>query len=55
MLATGEPIALEQAEDQLVPKRLPESNPDEIAGVTVIKLVCDATPQQVLGPGYVVL
>ena len=40
---------------RLVLQGLSESNPDEIAGVTVIKLACDAPPQQVLGPGCVVL
>ena len=55
LLATDEPISFEQTEDRLVLKGLPESAPDEIAGVTVIKLVCDAAPRQVLGPGCVVL
>jgi len=54
-LATGQPIALEQTENRLVLKNLPDQNPDQIAGVCVIKLECDAAPKQVLGAGYVVL
>ena len=55
LMATGDPIALEQTENRLVLKGLPGSNPDRIAGVSVIKLECDAPPRQVLGSGYVVL
>ena len=55
LLATGEPIDFEQTESRLVLKGLLPSNPDEIAGVSVIKLVCDAPPHQVLGRGCVVL
>jgi alpha-L-fucosidase len=55
LLATGESIGFEQTENRLALKHLPESNPDEIAGVSVIKLECDAPPRQVLGPGCVVL
>jgi alpha-L-fucosidase len=55
LLATGQPIQFEQSENRLVLKGLPESNPDEIAGVSVIKLECDSAPRQVLGAGYVVL
>jgi len=55
LLATGESIALEQAENRLVLKGLPESNPDKIAGVSVIKLEFDAPPRQMLGAGCVVL
>jgi len=54
-LATGEPIAFEQTENRLILKGLPETNPDKIAGVSVIKLECDSAPRQVLGAGYVVL
>jgi alpha-L-fucosidase len=54
LLATGEPIAFEQTENRLVLKGLPETSPDEIAGVTVIKLDCASVPRQVLGAGYVV-
>ena len=54
LLATGEPVAFEQTEQRLVLKGLPSANPDGIAGVTVIKLVCDRPPRQVLlGPGWV--
>jgi len=55
LLASGEPIAFEQAENRLILKGLPEANPDKIAGVSVIKLECDSAPRQVLGAGYVVL
>ena len=55
LLATGAPIAFEQSEDRLILKGLPEQNPDQIAGVSVIKLECDSAPRQVLGAGCVVL
>lgn len=54
-LATGEPINFEQTENRLVLKGLPESNPDKIAGVSIIKIECASAPRQVLGAGYVVL
>lgn len=54
-LATGDPIAVEQTEHRLILKALPMTNPDNIAGVCVIKLECAAPPRQVLGAGYVVL
>ena len=55
LLASGAPVAFEQSENRLVLKGLPASNPDKIAGITVIKLVCSEPPRQVLGAGYVVL
>ena len=55
ILATGQPVAVEQSENRLVLSGLPAENPDEIAGVTVIKLECDGPPRQVLGAGCVVL
>ena len=55
LLATGQPIDFEQTEQRLVLKGLPQSNPDRIAGVSVIRLECDAPPRQVLGRGCVVL
>ena len=55
ILATGEPVAFEQTADRLILKGLPWANPDEIAGITVIKLECDGPPKQVLGAGCVVL
>ena len=55
ILASGAPIAIEQTTDRLVLKGLPRENPDDIAGVCVIKLACDAPPRQVLGAGCVVL
>jgi len=55
LLATGGSIAFEQTEDRLVLKGLPESNPDKIAGVSVVKLEFDVPPRQVLGVGCVVL
>jgi len=54
-VATGEPIAFEQTENRLILKGLPAKNPDDIAGVCVIRLECDAPPRQVLGSGYVTL
>jgi hypothetical protein len=55
ILATGESVSFEQTENRLVLKGLPATNPDEIAGVTVIALECDGPPRQVLGAGCVVL
>lgn len=55
LLATGDPIDFEQTENRLILKGLPETNPDEIAGVSVIKLEFESEPQQRLGAGYVVL
>jgi alpha-L-fucosidase len=54
-LASGRPITFEQTENRLVLKHLPYHDPDPVAGVTVIKLECDAPPEQKLGAGYVVL
>jgi alpha-L-fucosidase len=55
LLATGDPVAFEQSENRLVLGGLPETNPDPIAGVTVLKLECDGPPQQTLGAGCVAL
>ena len=54
-LASGEPIEFEQHENRLILKDLPDENPDDIAGVCVLKLECDAPPRQKLGAGHVVL
>lgn len=54
-LASGQPITFEQSENRLVLKNLPYHAPDSIAGVTVIKLECDAPLVQKLGTGYVLL
>jgi alpha-L-fucosidase len=54
-LASGQPIAFEQTRNRLVLKGLPETSPDRIAGITVIKLECKSKPKQVLGAGCVVL
>ena len=55
LLDTGDPVAFEQAENRLLLRGLPETNPDPIAGTAVIKLECDGPPRQVLGAGCVVL
>jgi alpha-L-fucosidase len=55
LLATGDPVAFAQTENRLVLSGLPETNPDPIAGVTVLKLECDGPPRQLLGAGCVVL
>jgi hypothetical protein len=55
LLATGQPIDFEQTEQRLVLRGLTQSNPDRIAGVSVIRLECDAPPRQVLRRGCVVL
>jgi alpha-L-fucosidase len=54
-LGTGEEIEFEQKENRLILKNLPEKNPDDIVGVTVIKLECDGPPIQKLGSGCVLL
>jgi alpha-L-fucosidase len=55
ILSSGQPVAFEQTDNRLVLKGLPAQNPDPHAGVTVIKLECDAPLLQVCGDGYVVL
>jgi alpha-L-fucosidase len=55
LLADGLNVPFEQTENRLVLRGLPERNPDEIAGISVIKLECDAPPVQRLGAGYVTL
>ncbi|NLE99381.1 MAG: alpha-L-fucosidase [Anaerolineales bacterium] len=55
LLATGQPLMVEQRENRLMLKGLPAANPDRDAGVTVIKLECDAPPRQALGAGCVLL
>jgi alpha-L-fucosidase len=55
VLATGQEIAFEQTENRLVMTGLPQDNPDDIAGITVIKLECDGPPKQRLGAGCVLL
>jgi len=55
ILSSGQTIVFEQTEHRLVLKGLSAENPDDIAGVTVIKLECDGPPRQELGAGYVTL
>jgi alpha-L-fucosidase len=55
LLATGQMLPFEQTENRLVIRGLPATQPDSIAGTTLLKLEFDAPPQQVLGIGYVVL
>jgi alpha-L-fucosidase len=55
LLATGQPLAIEQTDNRLVLRGLPATQPDAIAGTTLIKLECAAPPQQALGHGYVVV
>ena len=55
ILSSGQTIAFQQNEHRLVLQGLPPENPDDIAGVTVIKLECDGPPRQELGAGYVTL
>ena len=54
-LATGLPVRFRQEKDRLILADLPESPPDGIVGVTVIKIECAGKPKQVLGTGCVVL
>ncbi len=51
-LATGEPIQFDQVPLRLTLKGLPESNPDRIAGVCVIKIEFEAPPVTVLEGVY---
>jgi len=53
LLATGQPLSIEQTDNRLVLRGLPATQPDAIAGTTLIKLECGAPPQQKLGHGYV--
>jgi len=55
LLATGRAIKFLQQPDRLILKNVSRTNPDKIAGVTVIKLEFTGRPQQKLGFGCVVL
>jgi alpha-L-fucosidase len=55
LLTTDQAITFEQTENRLVLRGLPATQPDKIAGVTLLKLEFDAPPQQTLGNGYIVL
>jgi alpha-L-fucosidase len=55
LLGSDRSLTFEQTENRLVLQGLPSVHPDSIAGISVIKLECDAPPKQVLGTGYVVL
>jgi alpha-L-fucosidase len=55
LLGSEHPLAIKQTENRLLIQGLPSTQPDPIAGISVIKLECDAPPKQVLGAGYVVL
>jgi len=48
-------IAFEQRRDRLILKKLPEKNPDNLAGISVIRLDCKSKPGQRLGAGCVLL
>ena len=48
-------VSFEQSRDRLVLKGLPASNPDDIAGIAILKLEFEPRPLQVLGDGMVVL
>jgi len=52
LLPNGTELIVEQSDRRLVLRGLPETSPDDIAGVTVIRLECDGQPRQVLGSGY---
>jgi len=54
-LATGQPIAFEQANNRLILTGLPAAAPEAATGVTVIKLVFKAPPSLHLGHGYVMV
>jgi len=54
-LATGRPIRFRQDPNRLILHCLPKTNPDKMAGVSVIKLEFASRPQQKLGFGCIVL
>jgi len=54
-LATGRPIRFRQQPKRLILHCLPKTNPDKIAGVSVIKLEFASRPQQELGFGCALL
>ncbi len=54
-LHNGNSISFQQSKGQLRLQGLPESSPDRIAGITVLKLEFAAKPRQTLGAGCVVL
>jgi hypothetical protein len=55
LLASGATLAFEQSKNRLLLHGLPETSPDTLAGVTVIKLECASAPSQVLGMGCEVI
>ena len=60
LMPDGKSLAFEQTvnqdqEPRLVIKGLPNEQPDKLAGISVIRLECEAPPKQVLGAGYVLL
>jgi alpha-L-fucosidase len=55
ILATGQPVEFEQQPDRVLFRGLPETQPDEFAGTSILKLEFAEPPRQVLGAGCVVL
>ncbi len=55
ILASGQPVEFEQQPDRVLFRGLPETQPDEFAGTSILKLEFAEPPQQVLGAGCVVL
>ncbi len=55
ILASGQPVEFEQQPDRVLFRGLPETQPDEFAGTSILKLEFAEPPRQVLGAGCVVL
>ncbi len=53
ILATGEPVRFTQTDNRLFLKGMPETSPDKVAGVCVLKIECDGPPRHKLGMGCV--
>jgi len=55
LLVDGKPLEFEQTDNQLIIKGLPETCPDKLANVAVIKMEFEGEVKQALGAGYVIL
>ncbi|OQA46159.1 MAG: Alpha-L-fucosidase [Chloroflexi bacterium ADurb.Bin325] len=55
ILASGQPVEFEQQPDRVLFRGLPEAQPDEFAGTSILKLEFVEPPRQALGAGCVVL
>jgi len=55
LLDSGKPVTVEQSENRLILRDLPEKAPDDLVHVSVIKIEFEGKPEQKLGAGCVIL